>query len=73
MPTHDVILFTPYVFAVGQKINITDGPRKGDWEVTAVTERKVTLRCPFSQREFSWNRFCYAVETRKGVAWPGKE
>ena len=42
-----VVIFRPYPFEVGQKIYIEDGPRHGDWEVIAVSERKVTLRCPF--------------------------
>ncbi len=73
METHDVTLFKPYPFRVGQKINIKEGPRKGDWEVVGFTDRKVNLRCPFSQREFEWNRFCYVVEERTGVGWPEKE
>jgi len=73
METHDVTVFKPYPFRVGQKINIEDGPRKGDWEVVAVNDRKVKLRCPFSQREFEWNRFCYVVDEQAGVHWPGKE
>lgn len=73
MATHDVALFKPYPFRVDQKITIQDGPRKGDWEVVAVTERKVKLRCPFSHREFEWNRFCYVVDEQTQVAWPGSE
>ena len=73
MQTHDVTVFRPYPFKVGQKINIENGPRKGDWEVVAVTDRKVKLRCPFSQRELEWNRFCYVVDERIDVQWPGKE
>jgi hypothetical protein len=73
METHDVTVFKPYPFRLGQKINIEDGPRKGDWEVVDVTDRKVKLRCPFSQREFEWNRFCYVVDEQAGVQWPGKE
>jgi hypothetical protein len=73
MTTHDVAVFKPYPFKQGQKINIQSGPRKGDWEVVSVTDRKVTLRCPFSLREFDWNRFCYVVEEKSGVGWPGKE
>ncbi|BBO69049.1 hypothetical protein DSCA_29790 [Desulfosarcina alkanivorans] len=73
METHDVTVFDLYPFTVGQKINIEGGPRKGDWEVVAVTDRKVRLRCPFSGREFDWNRFCYVVDERTGVPWPGKE
>ncbi len=73
MAIHDVTVFKPYPFRMGQKINIQDGPRKGDWEVVAVTDRKVKLRCPFSKREFDWNRFCYFIDKQKGVAWPGEE
>ena len=32
--------------------------------MVAVTDRKVKLRCPFSHREFEWNRFCYVVDER---------
>lgn len=70
MGTHRVVFFTPYSFEEGQKINITTGPRKGDWEVVGMTERKVKLRCPISRREFEWNRFCYAVEEKPDAEWP---
>ncbi|BBO90959.1 hypothetical protein [Desulfosarcina ovata] len=73
MQTHDVAVFEPYPFVVGQKINIASGPRKGDWEVVGVTERKVRLRCPFSHKEFDWNRFCYLAEEKRGAVWPGEE
>jgi hypothetical protein len=73
MKTHDVTVFTPYPFRVGQKINIDGGKRKGDWEVVGVTDRKVTLRCPFSHKTFDWNRFCYVVEEKTGARWPGEE
>ena len=73
MATYDVAIFKPYPFTVGQKINIEDGPRKGDWEVVAVTDRKVKLRCPFSKKEFDWNRFCYLAAQRHGVQWPASE
>lgn len=73
MQTHDVTVFKPYPFKAGQKINIENGPRGGDWEVVAVTDRKVKLRCPFSQREFEWNRFCYVVDEQKDLRWPAKE
>ena len=73
MQTHDVTFFAPYPFKTGQKINIQAGPRKGDWEVVGVEERKVKLRCPISNREFTWNRFCYFVEDRHGVVWPQED
>jgi hypothetical protein len=73
MATHDVIFFTPYPFAVGQKINIQEGPRRGDWEVVGVTERKVKLRCPVTATEVDWDRFCYFTAERSGVAWPAPD
>ena len=73
MAHHRVTFFTPYDFEIGQKINITGGPRKGDWEVVGVTERKVKLRCPISLREFEWNRFCYAAGEESKVEWPQKD
>ena len=73
MATHDVTVFKPYAFYIGQKIVIEGGPRKGDWEVAAVTDHKVRLRCPFSKREFDWSRFCYMIEEQQSVPWPGKE
>jgi hypothetical protein len=46
----------------GQKIFIEDGPRKGDWLVTSITENKIGLRCPVSGTAVTWDRFCYYVK-----------
>jgi hypothetical protein len=73
MTTHKVVVFRPYPFQTGQKIHIEGGPRRGDWEVIGVGERKVKLRCPISQREFEWDHFCYSVEERNGIEWPRQE
>ena len=70
MEKFNVEIFRPYAFEVGQKIRIEDGPRKGDWEVIGITDRKVKLRCPISLKEFEWNRFCYFVENRQAEPWP---
>ena len=70
MAREKVIIFKPYAFEVGQKIYIAGGPRKGDWEVVGISERKVKLRCPISAREFEWNRFCYFAETLENEQWP---
>mgnify|MGYP001826691748 CR=1 FL=1 len=70
MGTHKVVMFRPYAFKVGEKIHIDGGTRGGDWEVIGAGERKVKLRCPVSQREFEWDRFCYFVDEREGVQWP---
>ncbi|WP_339133643.1 MAG: hypothetical protein WGN25_13315 [Candidatus Electrothrix sp. GW3-4] len=61
----NVLFFKQYPLAPGQKIHIEDGPRKGDWLVIKVDEKKVVLRCPISGTEVSWNRFCYFSEERK--------
>ena len=70
MKEDNILFFEPYPFSVGQKINIKDGPRKGDWEVIGVSDKKVKLRCPVSFREFEWNKFCYLTEEKSGVEWP---
>lgn len=59
----DVTLFTPYSFTPGEKLCITEGPRRGDWLVVGADEKKVTLRCPVSGREFCWDRFCFHIST----------
>ena len=63
------LTFRPYPLEVGKKIFIESGPRRGDWEVIGLSDRKVKLRCPFSGREVEWDRFCYLVEERRGT-WP---
>lgn len=73
MGKESVVYFRSYPFEVGQKIYIEDGPRRGDWEVVALSERTVRLRCPFSKREFEWHRFCYVAETRTDASWPHPE
>ncbi len=73
MAAHNVVMFRPYPFTVGQKIHIEDGPRKGDWEVIGVSDKKVKLKCPVSLREFEWDRFCYFSEERNNVEWPRKD
>lgn len=70
MNSDDVTVFKPYAFEVGEKITIESGPRRGDWEVIGLSAKKITLRCPISQREVEWDRFCYLVEKRRGVSWP---
>ncbi len=62
-------IFRRSPLAPGDRIHIEDGPRHGDWEVIAVTENRVTLRCPVSGREFTWARFCYFEEERD-QEWP---
>jgi hypothetical protein len=66
----DVAVFKPYTFEIGQKIRIENSRRAGDWEIAAVGEHTVTLRCPISHKEFEWNKFCYHVAEEKNVTWP---
>jgi hypothetical protein len=66
-----VTVFKPYPFEIGQKIYIDGSHRSGDWEVIDVTDRKVTLRCPISKKELTWNRFCYFTK-EESRQWPGK-
>ena len=73
MEADKVVYFKPYPFIVGQKLNIQGGPRKGDWEVIGISDKKVKLRCPVSLREFEWNRFCYFTEEKSDVEWPKKD
>ena len=67
-----IVFFKRYPFVVGQKIHIEDGPRKGDWQVIGVDEKKVKLKCPVSGFEANWDRFCYFTE-EKPAAWPSEE
>ena len=57
MKKQDVTVFRPYDFAVGQKIHIESGSRKGDWEVVGMTDRKITLQCPISLKTFDMESF----------------
>lgn len=70
---HDVTVFKPYPFKVGQKIRIEDTRRAGDWEIAAIGEHTITLRCPISHKEFEWNAFCYSVEELKNTTWPQQD
>lgn len=73
MKSETVTLFKPYDFTVGQKITIETGPRKGDWKVVGMTDRKITLQCPISLKTFEWDRFCYLVEELESVEWPRRD
>jgi hypothetical protein len=70
MTKQRVAVFKPYPFSEGEKIRIEGGPRKGDWEIISLSERKVKLRCPISGREVEWDRFCFHAETLDESPWP---
>lgn len=67
-----IVFFNRYPFTVGQKIHIEDGPRKGDWKVIEVDEKKVKLQCPVSGFVAHWDRFCYFAEEKQAV-WPSDD
>ena len=67
---YDVTVFKSYPFRVGQKIRIESSRRAGDCEVVAISEHKVTLRCPISHKEFDWARFCYVTDEETDSIWP---
>jgi len=72
MAQQSVTIFKPYEFVMGQKIYIEGGPRRGDWEVVGLDDRKVKLQCPISRRILEWNRFCYHVADTQ-APWPRPE
>ena len=65
-----VLILRPYPVRVGQKITIEGGPRRGDWEIIGVGDRKLRLRCPISHRELDCDWFCYVVTEAAGITWP---
>jgi len=65
-----VLILRPYPVRVGQKITIEDGPRRGDWEIVGVGDRKLRLRCPISHKELDSDWFCYVVTEAAGIPWP---
>ena len=73
MADHKVTIFKRYPLEPGQKLHIADGPRKGDWLVKEVSERKIKLRCPVSGHEVEWDRFCYFAEIKIQQEWPVKD
>ena len=73
MSNRKVTVFKAYPLQPGQKIRIEGSRRSGDWEVVDIDENKVTLRCPISNRQFTWDRFCYFVEEQDNAPWPREE
>ncbi|KPK02004.1 MAG: hypothetical protein AMK71_03715 [Nitrospira bacterium SG8_35_4] len=73
MSHQKVTVFKAYPLHQGQKIRIEGSRRSGDWEVVDIGEHKVTLRCPISNRQFTWDRFCYFVEEQESAPWPMEE
>jgi hypothetical protein len=70
MGKEKVVIFHPYPLQVGQKVYIDGGPRRGDWQVMGVDEKKVRLQCPITHKEVEWAHFCFFVEEREDSPWP---
>ena len=71
MTEEEVIVFKEYPLAVGQRIHLDGGFRRGDWLVIGMTDKKIHLRCPVSGREVEWERiFCFAGVSGP-AEWPG--
>jgi hypothetical protein len=70
---YNVTVFRSFPFKVGQKIRIEGTRRAGDWEVAAIGEHKVTLKCPISHKEFTWSKFCYFTEEERDTPWPRED
>ncbi len=70
MSMKKVTIFRPYPFTVGQKIRIEGSKRGGDWEVIGISDRKVMLKCPVSNKEVEWDLFCYYSEEKENTPWP---
>jgi hypothetical protein len=68
-----VLVLRPYPVRLGQKIYIEAGPRHGDWQIIEVSDRKMKLRCPISQREIECDRFCYVVTEAADIPWPHRD
>lgn len=68
--SYTVTIFKPCELKTGQKIRIDGSKRGGDWEVVNVGDIKMTLRCPVSGKEMTWDRFCYLMEEKKNEPWP---
>ncbi|THB79735.1 MAG: hypothetical protein D3926_10150 [Desulfobacteraceae bacterium] len=67
--THHVTFFKPCELKEGQKIRIEDSPLEGDWEIVKVTPFKVTIRCPFSKKELTKDRFFFFTR-EETTQWP---
>ncbi|MBN2332955.1 MAG: hypothetical protein JXO49_02480 [Deltaproteobacteria bacterium] len=50
------IVFTPYPFTVGQRIVRQRNGKNEDWDVIAVTDEEVTVKCPFHGNVLTWKR-----------------
>jgi hypothetical protein len=50
MAEREIKKFRRTPLKVGERIWLEDGPDPGEWEVMAVEDDKITLRCPIAHR-----------------------
>lgn len=72
MTKHEVLVFKEYPLQEGQKIQIADGFRHGDWLVVKAGPKKLRLRCPVSGVEIECDKSYYFVEERTLEKWPAE-
>ena len=58
-------IFEPYPFRVGERIKRRRKGKLEDWDVIAVTDDEVTVKCPFHGMELTWkrNQFWFAGDS----------
>ncbi len=61
-------IFEPYPFRVGERIKRRRKGKLEDWEVIAVDNETVTVRCPFHGLELTWKRNCFWSAAEPGSA-----
>jgi len=49
-------IFEPYPFRVGERIKRRRKGKLEDWDVIAVSDDEVTVKCPFHGMELTWKR-----------------
>ncbi|MBN2808106.1 MAG: hypothetical protein JXR80_01295 [Deltaproteobacteria bacterium] len=47
-------VFEPYEFTVGERILRRRKGKLEDWDVIAVNDKEVTVKCPFHGMELTW-------------------
>ncbi len=58
-------VFEPYPFKIGERILRRRKGKLEDWDVIAVDNTEITVKCPFHGMELTWKRsdFWYGGET----------
>jgi len=59
------LVFEPYHLKIGDRILITDGPWKGDWDIIELSDKKIKVKCPFKGTELEWKRQMFTFQGEK--------